>query len=138
MNHLEAWRAYCEARTEHEERQKAATEAEKQFRIAEARLVDAMIEDDVGTWSDTALGCRISTRKTFDLKVNAGNVTDVERWLVERYGDSETYKRMTLDKSAVRAKVLEDVENGVPLEEFPPFLDAAYRYGISVTGWNKP
>lgn len=138
-DHLEKWKAYCEARLNQENMKALATEAWSAFKLAEAQLVDALLEADPPLRSvPDACGATASMRASFSISCNKDNEQDVEEWLREDTGDAEPFKVTKLDKAAVRAHVKKEVEdNGVAMDSFPDFLNVDSRPTISVAGWEK-
>lgn len=135
--HLDAWGKYCEARLQAEQMKEAASKAWQAFKIAEAELVDAMLEDEVTSWKDTD-GANVGLRRQFSIACNQENAQEVEDWLQLTTGDAQHYMKTALDKASVQAYVKDQVESG-ELEEanVPDFLKMSTRPGITVRGWEQ-
>lgn len=136
-DHLDAWGKYALARKRSEEAKDAASRAYAEMKAAEAKLIDAMLEEEVSSWKDTS-GASIGMKRSFTIACNADNADQVEEWLRTEAGDAEPYKKVSLDKAAVTAYVKSRCEEKQEdPAKMPAFLNVSTRPIIAVRGWEK-
>lgn len=132
---LQKWQRYAALRAKAEHAAEAAKKASAEMRIAESELIDAMLDDEIKSWTDES-GARVQTVRHFGISCTQENADLVEEWLRETAGDAEQFKVSKLDKSAIEAYLKRLVEEeGTPQDDIPEFFRLSTRPGIRVNGW---
>lgn len=126
---------YYQARAHYDECRAMSNEADRARRKAEAKVVDAMLDESCEGMKRND-GTSIALRQQFSLSVTVDNQDMIRGWLVETEGDDAPFVEEKVNKEALIELVKARIhQSEVPEEDFPDFLNVSTRPGLSVRGW---
>lgn len=129
---------YYNMRSDHDQLKAETAAAYKGMQRAEAKLVDAMLDEGVNSVGRDSDGTHISLRKRFTISVTVENEQQIRDWLTEEVGDDTDFVVEKLNKTAVTDLVKQKVEVDLePETEIPEFLKLNTSPTVSVRGWKE-
>lgn len=121
----------------HKDLSTRAKEADKNRKVSQYKLVDAMIEaqNKLYKCEDDVSVCLINKP---NIAVNEGNTQEIREWLMATTGDDSQFIVEKINKTALTEWLVKEITDGkLAVEDLPGFLDYKTYSGVRVNGWEK-
>ena len=128
--------AYYFQRQTYEDAKKVSDNLEKDMRKAERDLVDAMLDQQMRSFSRND-GTSIFLREHVNVQVIKANAEAIKDWLLSEVGDYADFVEETVSKAAVTEFVKSRLKQGEAPADFPAILNVTTRPVLNVKGWKS-